>query len=62
MGDTAWKLVKSATFAGIVGLAVLHADAFSRIGSYALGAFRGAVTLTGKAPSATPATKGGPNG
>lgn len=39
------RVVKVATAAGLIGLAVLHADAIGRVLQFGVGSFRGATTL-----------------
>lgn len=39
------RIVKLATAAGLIGLAVLHADAIGRVFTFGVQTFRGATTL-----------------
>jgi hypothetical protein len=49
------RVVKLATVAGLVGLAVIHADAFARVVSFGAQTFTNAVNLGGTGAT----TKGG---
>lgn len=39
------RVVKLATIAGLIGLAVLHADDIARVLSFGVGTFRGVTTI-----------------